>query len=94
MPSKLKDEIWIKDVIIYSEVAIEYLDNANTELLIFSLTNFNELFLKHSLRNSIFGSHVMLDKQVLGEIFNLFQKRSRSELILNILLFSDLSRWE
>jgi len=80
--------------IIFSEVSIEYLDNANTDLLIFAMNNFNELFLKQSLRNSIFGSHIMIEKEIIDEIFSLFKKRCRSELILNVLLFSDLSRWQ
>ena len=73
---------------------MDYIDNADIELLKFALNNFNELFLKHSLRNSIIGSQVMIDKDIVNEIFSLFRKRMRSELILNVLLFSDLSRWE
>jgi len=36
----------------------------------------------------------MIDKDIVNEIFSLFRKRMRSELILNVLLFSDLTRWE
>lgn len=63
-------------------------------MLIFALNNFNEFFLKHALRNSIIGSQLMIDREVINEIFALFRKRMRSELVLNVLLFSDLSRWE
>ena len=73
---------------------MEYIDNADTQLLKFALNNFNELFLKHALRNSIIGSQVMIDKEIVNEIFGLFRKRMRSELVLNVLLFSDISRWE
>ena len=73
---------------------MEYIDNADNELLKFALNNFNELFLKHALRNSIIWSQVMIDKDIVNEIFSLFRKRMRSELILNVLLFSDLTRWE
>jgi len=30
------------------------------------LNNFNEIFLKHALRNSIIGSQVMIDKEVVN----------------------------
>jgi hypothetical protein len=73
---------------------MEYIDSADIELLKFALNNFNELFLKHALRNSIIGSQFMIDKDIVNEIFALFRKRMRSELVLNVLLFSDLSRWE
>lgn len=73
---------------------MEYVDYADIQLLIFALNNFNEFFLKHALRNSIIGSQLMIDREVINEIFALFRKRMRSELVLNVLLFSDLSRWE
>ncbi len=73
---------------------MDYVDYADVQLLKFALNNFNEYFLKHALRNSIIGSQLMIDKEVINEIFTLFKKRMRSELILNVLLFSDFSRWE
>ncbi len=73
---------------------MDYVDYADVQLLKFALNNFNEYFLKHALRNSIIGSQLMIDKEVINEIFTLFNKRMRSELILNVLLFSDFSRWE
>jgi hypothetical protein len=58
------------------------------------LNNFNEAFLKYSLRNSIIGITLMTLPSVLDHILDLFAKGAKSELILNVLLFSDFTRWE
>ena len=78
----------------YSEVALFYIDNADRDLFIFALNNFNEAFLKYSLRNSIIGINLMTSPSVLEHILDLFAKGAKSELILNVLLFSDFTRWE
>jgi hypothetical protein len=80
--------------LVCSEVALFYIDNADRDLLIFALNNFNEAFLKFSLRNSIIGINLMTSQSVLEHILNLFGKGAKSELILNVLLFSDFTRWE
>lgn len=56
--------------------------------------NFNEAFLKHSLRNNLFNPLLLISPQLLSTLFSLFRRRMRTELLLNVLLFSDLSRWE
>ena len=50
--------------------------------------------MKYCLRNSIIGINLMTQPSVLEHILNLFAKGARSELILNVLLYSDFSRWE
>jgi hypothetical protein len=42
-----------------------YIDNADRDLLIFALNNFNEIFLKHALRNSIIGTSLMTESYVI-----------------------------
>ena len=37
-----------------------YFDNADKDLLIFSMNNQNEIFLKYAFRNSIFGSNLLI----------------------------------
>ena len=71
-----------------------YIDYADRDLLIFALNNFNEAFLKYALRNSIIGINLMTSPSVLEHILDLFAKGAKSELILNVLLFSDFTRWE
>jgi hypothetical protein len=58
------------------------------------LNNFNEVFLKYALRNSIIGINLMTQPFVIEHILGLFEKKAKSELILNVLLFSDFTRWE
>jgi len=77
-----------------SEFALFYIENANRDLLIFSFDNYNEVFLKYALRNSIIGINLMADPDVIEHILGLFEKKAKSELILNVLLFSDFTRWE
>jgi hypothetical protein len=43
-------------ITIGSEVALFYIDNADENLLIFCLHNYNETFLKYAFRNSIFSA--------------------------------------
>jgi hypothetical protein len=71
-----------------------YIDNADRDLLIFALNNFNEIFLKYALRNHIIGINLMTQPSVIEHILGLFGKGAKSELILNVLLFSDFTRWE
>jgi|LauGreDrversion4_2_1035121.scaffolds.fasta_scaffold28884_6 hypothetical protein len=47
-------------LIIHSEVALFYIDNADRDLLLFALNNFNEAFLKFALRQSIIGINLMV----------------------------------
>lgn len=71
-----------------------YIDNADRDLLIFALSNYNELFLKYALKNSIIGINLMTHSMVLDHILDMFSKCAKSELLLNVLLYSDFTRWE
>jgi hypothetical protein len=71
-----------------------YIDNADRDLLLFALQNFNEIFLKYALRNSIIGSNLMVQPYVIQQVLKIFGRGSRSELLLNVMLFSDFTRWE
>jgi len=71
-----------------------YIDNADRDLLIFALSNFNEIFLKHALRNSILGANLLVQPYVIEKILGQLKRDAKSELILNVLLFSDFTRWE
>ena len=71
-----------------------YIDNADRDLFIFALNNFNEAFLKYSLRSSIIGINLLTAPSVLQHLLDLFAQRAKSELLLNVLLFSDFTRWE
>lgn len=80
--------------VVANEVAIFYIDDAGEDLLLFALRNFNEIFLKYALRTSIIGSNLMVRPEVIDPILEIFSRGSRSELLLNVLLFSDFTRWK
>lgn len=75
-------------------MSLFYIDNADKDLLIFALHNFNEVFLSHALKNSIIGTNLLSQPEVIQEILGLFETGSRSELLLNVLLLSDFNHWE
>jgi hypothetical protein len=79
---------------IACEFASFYVENANEELLLFALHNYNEIFIKYSFRNSIFGGNLLLHDKVLDTLMNIFENGSKTELVLNTLIFSDLTRWD
>lgn len=78
----------------HSEVALFYIDNADEDLLMFCLHNYNETFLKFAFRNSIFGTQLLNTTTIIKTILSIFENGSKSELILNVLLFADFSRWK
>lgn len=63
-------------------------------LLLFALKNYNEIFIKFSFRNNIFPNSLLLKEEVLDTIMGIFEHGSKTELILNTLIFSDLTRWD
>ncbi len=52
------------------------------------------MYYRYSFRNSIFGSNLLNQDDVLDMIMEIFENGSKTELILNLLIFSDLTRWE
>ena len=74
--------------------ALFYIDNADKELLVFALENYNETFLKYAFRNSIFGSNFLNMEDIIEKILHIFNNGAKSELIMNILIFADFTRWE
>lgn len=63
MPGKL-----LKIYLLSSEVALFYIDNADRDLLLFALENFNDVFLKYALKNSIIGHDLMVQPLVIQKI--------------------------
>ena len=63
LPGKL-----LKIYLLSSEVALFYIDNADRDLLLFALENFNDVFLKYALKNSIIGHDLMVQPLVIQKI--------------------------
>ncbi len=61
--------------------------------MIFALRNYNEIFLKYALRNTIFGSDFLVNPKMINEILNILKSKTKTELILNCLIFAEFSRW-
>jgi hypothetical protein len=80
--------------VVANEVSLYYIDSADEALLLFAMQNFNEIFLKYALRNSIIGSNIMVSQDVIEAILKIFKRGTRSELLLNVMLFSDFTRWK
>ena len=62
----------------------------------YSLSIFQLKFInlnRYALRNSIFGINLLIQEDILDIIMDIFSG-SKTELILNVLTFSDLTRWE
>ncbi len=49
---------------------------------------------RYAFRNSIFASSMLNLKVIINNILELFDIGSKSELLLNVLLFADFSRWK
>jgi hypothetical protein len=49
---------------------------------------------RYSLRNSIFGANLINTSDILDILMETFDEGTKTELVLNVLTFSDLSRWE
>jgi hypothetical protein len=67
--------------------------HAHKELLIFCLKNQNEKFLRHALNTSIFGPTDLKENSVIEQLLEMLTYRSKTELILNVLIYNDFSGW-
>jgi hypothetical protein len=52
---------------VYSDYAIYYMHDADLQLMIFTLRNFNEIFLKYALRQAIFGTSFLTKDELIDE---------------------------
>ena len=74
------------------------MDEDGEELLLFAISNSNEVFLKHAFRNVILDSTFLdpggeIGKRVVAAVINILNQSTKTELILNILIFADFTRW-
>ena len=73
---------------------LTYIDYADTELLSFSIMNNNEVFLKYCLRNGIYSTLTLSSHELISEILRIFKTGSKTELILNVMMYMNLMKWE
>lgn len=63
------------------------------ELMVFAIRNQNEYFLRFTLFNQFLGGNILNQKVVRDEILEQLATKSKTEFLLNILIFTDFSRW-
>lgn len=55
--------------------------------------NNNEIFLKYCLRNGIYSTLTLSSPELIEEIIRIFKTGSKTELILNVLMYMNLMKW-
>jgi len=68
------------------------------DLLLFALSNSNEVFLKNAFRNvildvSLIDPSTKIGHKIITEIIAIMHISTKTELILNVLIFTDFTRW-
>ena len=79
--------------IIACDYAKYYLNHAAEPLMIFCMRNLNEIFLKFALNSSIFGTNFFSNTEVRQKLIDMLVHKAKTELVLNVLLYADFTRW-
>lgn len=83
-----------QDVIASDQRYIKsYAHDLTKELMVFAIRNQNEYFLRFALFNQFLGGNILNQKMVRDEILEQLATKSKTEFLLNILIFTDFSRW-
>lgn len=61
--------------------------------MIFCMRNLNEIFLKFALNSSIFGTNFFSNTEVRQTLIDMLVHKAKTELVLNVLLYADFTRW-
>ncbi len=80
--------------VVANEFSLFYIDNADKDLMIYALDNYNELFLKYAFRNGIFSQNLLTQDDTIELLLTVLKDGVKIELLLNVLLFCDFSRWQ
>jgi hypothetical protein len=75
-------------------VSLFYIENVDVDLLIYAINNSNEHFLTYSLSHSIIDTKYLTDPSVIKQILEILSRGTHTLVILNVLIFSDISRWQ
>ena len=66
---------------------------SDNTLMIFALRNNNETFMKHALKESLFGMDLLSQAPVIAELLYLLSTRGKTEFILNTMLYANFAQW-
>jgi hypothetical protein len=89
----LKSMLINRQDVIISEFSSFYASYADDELLQFAINNSNQLFLKYALKNSIFEVSGINHPEMIQFILIILKQGTKIELVLNVLIYADFSRW-
>ena len=70
-----------------------YKDSQKLGLFVFCIKNHNEIYLKYALQRAIYGASELCEPEVMDALTEQLQLKSKTEFILNILIFADFGRW-
>jgi len=71
-----------------------YLHEVNdSSLMVFALRNNNETFMKHALKESLFGMQFLSEPTVVAEMLYLLSTRAKTDFILNTMPFANFAQW-
>ena len=76
-----------------SEYAIHYMHDADIDLMIFALRNYNEIFLKFALRQSIFGLSFLCKDIMIEEFLGILKYYINIYLISTHLELEQKQSW-
>ena len=79
---------------IAAEFGNYYSIRADEKLLVFAIKNSNSLFLKEALRSSLIPAIMLNQPQMILTILEILHEGTKTELILNVLIYADFSRWK
>ena len=68
-------------------------DANNIDLLLLCIQNTNEYYLKHALKESIFGGHILSSEKFIEEIIQRFLIGSKLNLIMKVVTYLDFTKW-
>jgi hypothetical protein len=66
---------------------------SDSTLMLFALRNNNETFMKHALKESLFGMQFLSEAAVVAEMLYLLSTRGKTEFILNTMLYANFAQW-
>jgi CRISPR/Cas system endoribonuclease Cas6 (RAMP superfamily) len=77
------------------QYAKKFMKNINQDLMVFCIEHQSEIFLKYALNEALFPSDYLSSEKsiVRDKIFELLESNSKTEFVLNILLFSNFKKW-
>lgn len=68
--------------------------HANNDLLKFAIDNENEVFLKYAFRLEVFDASILCKSEMIVYLMEVLRDGTKTELMLNVLIFCDFGEWK